>query len=135
MSGWFGFGNSFAKKEEEVEPKAQLALPAVWYYSPAMYELERRAIFSKKWLLVTHQLRFPEVGSYLKITEAGYTFFLIKDRQGQIRGHHNICRHRAYPLVEEQSGKKSVLACRYHGKLKIFRVFFLLLFEMHDTTY
>ncbi|KAK3196771.1 hypothetical protein K4F52_000115 [Lecanicillium sp. MT-2017a] len=114
MSGWFGFGTSSSKKEDD-EPKSQLALPASWYYSQAMYELERRAIFSKKWLLVTHKLRFPEAGSYLKITEAGYTFFLIKDRQGQIHGHHNICRHRAYPLVEEQSGKKTVLACRYHG--------------------
>ncbi len=115
MSGWFGFGNSASKKEDD-EPKSQLALPAAWYHSPAMYELERRAIFSKKWLLVTHKLRFPEAGSYLKITEAGYTFFLIKDRQGQIHGHHNICRHRAYPLVEEQSGKKTVLACKYHGE-------------------
>lgn len=34
------------------------ALPASWYRSPGMYELERRAIFSKKWILTTHKLRF-----------------------------------------------------------------------------
>lgn len=113
---WFGLGKGKEAEAEQAGLEDNLALPAQWYRSPAMYELERRAIFSKKWLLITHQLRFPEVGSYVKITEAGYTFFLIKDRQGEIRAHHNICRHRAYPLVEKESGKMSVLACRYHGK-------------------
>lgn len=112
---WFGFGKGQASESDSSEGKASPALPAAWYRSPAMYELERRAIFSRKWLLVTHKLRFPETGSYVKITEAGYTFFLIRDRQGQIRGHHNICRHRAYPMVEKDSGKVSILACKYHG--------------------
>lgn len=112
---WFGFGKSTTKCDEE--PKTGQALPAAWYTSPAMYELERRAIFSKKWLLVTHVLRFPDIGHFMRITEAGYTFFLIRDRQGQIRAHHNICRHRAYPIVEKDSGKASVLACKYHGEI------------------
>lgn len=81
-----------------------------------MYELERRAIFSKKWILVTHQNRLVETGDFLRITEAGITFFLIKDRQGTIRAHHNVCRHRAYPLVEKAAGTVSVLACKYHGQ-------------------
>lgn len=112
---WFGFGKSQETQAGD-EGKASPALPAAWYRSPAMYELERRAIFSRKWLMVTHKLRFPETGSYVKITEAGYTFFLVRDRQGEIRAHHNICRHRAYPMVEKDSGKVAVLACKYHGK-------------------
>lgn len=112
---WFGFGKSQGTHTDDNEAKATPALPAAWYRSPAMYELERRAIFSKKWLLVTHKLRFPDTGSYVKITETGYTFFLVRDRQGAIRAHHNICRHRAYPIVEKESGKASILACKYHG--------------------
>lgn len=117
---WFGFGKNQSSSQSDgggssVGKAASAALPAAWYRSPAMYELERRAIFSRKWLLVTHKLRFPEAGSYVKITEAGYTFFLIRDRQGDIRAHHNICRHRAYPMVEKDLGKVSVLACKYHG--------------------
>lgn len=119
---WFGFGKnqSISQSDDGGDGSsegtaASAALPAAWYRSPAMYELERRAIFSRKWLLVTHKLRLPETGSYVKITEAGYTFFLIRDRQGDIRAHHNVCRHRAYPMVEKESGKVSVLACNYHG--------------------
>lgn len=71
--------------------------------------------FSKKWILVSHQQRLPNVGDYIRIVEAGFTFLLVKDRQGLIKAHHNVCRHRAYPLVEQQSGKASILACHYHG--------------------
>jgi len=34
------------------------ALPASWYNSQEMYSLERRAIYSRKWLLTTHKLRW-----------------------------------------------------------------------------
>ncbi|KAK6205759.1 Translation factor guf1 mitochondrial [Pestalotiopsis sp. IQ-011] len=80
-----------------------------------MYELERRAIFSKKWILVSHKLRFVNAGDFVRITEAGFPFFLIKDRKGNINAFHNVCRHRAYPIIEKDSGKASILACKYHG--------------------
>ncbi|KAH7214446.1 Rieske [2Fe-2S] iron-sulfur domain-containing protein [Fusarium oxysporum] len=110
MSRWFSFGTT-----KEVEPQTTRALPASWYRSSAMYELERRAIFSKKWIVVSHQARFAEVGDFLRITQAGVTFFLIKDRQGEIRAHHNVCRHRAFPLVEQDAGRVNILSCKYHG--------------------
>lgn len=112
MSRWFSFGTA-----KEAEPQTTRALPASWYRSSAMYELERRAIFSKKWIVVSHKARFTEVGDYLRITQAGFTFFLIKDRQGEIRAHHNVCRHRAFPLVEQVTGRVNILSCKYHGTL------------------
>ncbi|KAL4969946.1 aromatic ring-hydroxylating oxygenase subunit alpha [Aspergillus stella-maris] len=111
MKRFFGYGQS--PKPSENAPLANL--PASWYRSEAMYSLERRAIFSKKWFLVSHELRFPEIGSYLQLQEGGFPFFLIKDRQGKINGFHNVCRHRAYPVVQEDAGKVSILSCQYHG--------------------
>ncbi|RDW86104.1 Rieske (2Fe-2S) protein [Aspergillus mulundensis] len=81
MNRLFGYRQS--------QPSDNAALPSSWYRSEAMYSLERRAIFSKKWMLVSHQLR--------------------------INGFHNICRHRAYPLVEEEARTVKILACKYHG--------------------
>ena len=37
------------------------------------------------------------------------------DRERRIGAFHNICRHRAYTVVEQEAGKKNILACRYHG--------------------
>ncbi|KAH0148428.1 ISP domain-containing protein, partial [Aureobasidium melanogenum] len=91
------------------------ALPASWYTSPDMYELERRAIFSRRWLLITHKLRLTKPGDFLRYDVAGFQFVLAKDRQENINGFHNICRHRAYPVVEKQEGTARIFACRYHG--------------------
>jgi phenylpropionate dioxygenase-like ring-hydroxylating dioxygenase large terminal subunit len=91
------------------------ALPSSWYRSPNMYELERRAIFSKKWLLITHKLRFPQAGDFVRFEEAGFSFFLCLDRDGKLNGFHNICRHRAFPVVTEEKGNAKILACKYHG--------------------
>lgn len=91
------------------------ALPSAWYRSEDLYELERRAIFSKAWMLVTHSLRFPSAGDWVKYEEAGFAFFLCKNREGAISGFHNICRHRAFPVVTEDSGQSKIFACKYHG--------------------
>lgn len=91
------------------------SLPASWYRSEAMYELERRAIFSKRWMLLTHSTRFSKAGDYLSFTIADFSFFLVRDRDGAINGFHNICRHRAYPVVPNREGTTSILSCKYHG--------------------
>jgi len=90
-------------------------IPASWYRSEAMYQLERRAIFSKRWLLLTHSCRFVKQGDYLSFTIASFPIFLIRDRDGNINGFHNICRHRAFPVVQSVSGSASILSCKYHG--------------------
>lgn len=91
------------------------ALPASWYTSREMYELERRAIFSKKWLLTTHTLRLPNSGDWLRYEVAGFQFVICKDRTGSINAFHNVCRHRAFPIVTEEKGHNSVFSCKYHG--------------------
>ncbi|KAH0832538.1 Rieske 2Fe-2S family protein [Fonsecaea pedrosoi] len=96
-------------------PERRQTFPASWYTEPAFYEFERRAIFSQSWLLISHKLRFGAAGTYVRYEVAGIPFMLIKDRQGEIRAFLNICRHRAFPLVHQDEGKVSILACKYHG--------------------
>jgi len=91
-------------------------LPAAWYREPAFYELERRAIFAQSWVLISHSLQFEKPGHYVRYEIAGYPFFIIKDRKGNINALLNVCRHRAFPLVLEDSGQASILACKYHGE-------------------
>ena len=94
-------------------------LPASWYREKAFYELERRAIFSKTWILVSHSLRFDKPGEYVRYEMAGYPFFVLKDRKDKINAFLNVCRHRAFPLVHQDEGKVSILACKYHGSWAI----------------
>ena len=93
-------------------------LPTSCYTDDGFNEFERRAIFSKHWLLTTHRLRLPDAGSYLRFEIAGFDFFLVKNRDGKIQAFHNICRHRAYPILDKDApveGRRSILSCGYHG--------------------
>ena len=93
----------------------ELTLPASWYSTKSMYELERRAVFAKHWLLATHESRISKPGEYVSYTIAGYPFFLIRGRDGKINAFLNVCRHRAFPVVLKEAGTASILACKYHG--------------------
>lgn len=99
----------------EHENNTVRAFPAEWFISEELYQLERRAIFSKRWLLTTHRNRFKDTGHWLQYEIAGYKFLIVKDRKGNIDAFHNVCRHRAYPVVEGVEGKSSIFACKYHG--------------------
>ncbi|RMD44454.1 hypothetical protein DV735_g615, partial [Chaetothyriales sp. CBS 134920] len=94
LLNYLGFGsNDKATAVEEDKSTAVRALPASWYTQPEMYELEKRAIFSKKWLLITHKVRLSQPGDWLKFEVAGFEFILFEGDQGKAR----------------------IFSCRYHG--------------------
>ncbi|KAE9365519.1 ISP domain-containing protein [Stipitochalara longipes BDJ] len=88
--------------------------PAYWT-EESIFELERRAIFSKTWLFVTHASRFQKPGDYRTYDFAGFSFIVILGKDKQLRTFHNVCRHRAYAVTKKVCGSSTVLGCRYHG--------------------
>jgi hypothetical protein len=119
MLHYMGFGAN-AKSTgvpSQAQETAVRALPASWYTSEEMYSLERRAIFSRRWLLMTHSSRVKGSGDWLRYNVAGYDMIIIRDRAGTINAFHNVCRHRAYPVIEKEGqGTAMILACRYELK-------------------
>ncbi len=94
-------------------------LPAAWYGGdPGIWEKERRAIFGREWLMVGRADEVPEPGSYVTAEIAGSPVFGHPRPRGKaLRGFHNVCRHRAGPiLVGTEKGQCDVLRC-YHGRL------------------
>lgn len=91
-------------------------LPASWWTSEKIFELEKRAIFNKSWLFCTHASRFTKAGDYYAFNVVGIPFFIIKSKvDGELKAFHNVCRHRAYPVVRKEKGSSIVLGCKYHG--------------------
>ncbi len=91
-------------------------LPAAQYRDPALYQIERREIFARGWLLLAHESQLPRPGSYVALHVAGFPLLVVRDEQGQIRCFHNVCRHRAGPLTQDGAGDCGAqLTCRYHG--------------------
>ncbi|KAJ5797503.1 uncharacterized protein N7503_006799 [Penicillium pulvis] len=82
LRNFFGTSNTPVAPKDEKTPVR--ALPASWYTSQDMYELERRAIFSRKWLLTTHKHRVANPGDSVRYDAAGFEFIILKDHQGTI---------------------------------------------------
>ena len=91
--------------------------------SPEYYEREKNAIFKRTWLNVGRVDRLPRVGSYFtkEIVAADASVIVVRDKDGQVRAFHNICRHRGNKLVwnddptEETEGICRQFTCKYHG--------------------
>jgi choline monooxygenase len=90
-------------------------LPSAWYGDPSVHELERRNVFGRSWLYFAFADRLQAPGDYVATDIAGWSVLVIVDDDGALRGHHNVCRHRAGPLVSAGSGRVPSLVCRYHG--------------------
>jgi choline monooxygenase len=91
-------------------------LSSALYRDPAVYEDERRAVFARSWQLLAHESQLERAGAYVAATVAGYPLFVVRGEDGTLRAFHNVCRHRAGPLVEDGQGEcGKALLCRYHG--------------------
>ncbi|KIW13214.1 hypothetical protein PV08_08401 [Exophiala spinifera] len=80
-----------------------------------VFQLEKRAFFSKTWLYVTHRSRFDKVGDYHAFDVAGISFFVVLGKDTRLRAFHNVCRHRAYTVVRKACGTSTRFSCKYHG--------------------
>ena len=89
-------------------------LPASSYCDSGVLARERAAIFAREWLFVCDAEQLAERGDYVATVVAGYPLLVLNDG-GELRAHHNVCRHRGGPLAWDGAGTCKVLVCRYHG--------------------
>ncbi len=98
-------------------------LPARLYHDPEALEAERHAIFGREWILVAHEAELARPGDAVAERLAGWPVFVRRGRDGELRGFHDVCRHRAGPIVgtgeagEARACPVPKLRCRYHGWL------------------
>ena len=91
-------------------------LPARWYWDPAVHDRERQAVFAREWQYVGAAERLERSGSYITADIAGWSIVVVSDKDGVRRAFHNVCGHRAGPLVTDEAGMcAGGLVCRYHG--------------------
>jgi phenylpropionate dioxygenase-like ring-hydroxylating dioxygenase large terminal subunit/AcrR family transcriptional regulator len=97
-------------------PGRRETLPSWVYHNDEFLELEKEHIFRRNWILVGHTSELPGPGDYITTDMVDERILVIRDLDGQLRGFHNVCRHRAARVVVGQSGTcKRVITCPYHG--------------------
>ena len=86
------------------------------YTSADFHELERDRIFSHSWVPVGVTDELPEPGSFLVTEVGGRSLVVCRNRSGELRAHHNVCRHRGARIVAEEYGRVDrFFQCPYHA--------------------
>ena len=88
--------------------------PSSWYTEPAIFERERDAVLEATWQYACPLSRVQEPGQFARVDFLGQSYLIVRDSEGILRGHHNVCRHHAALLLEGQ-GCVERLVCPYHG--------------------
>jgi len=92
-----------------------LSLPRYLYLDEDQYGRDAHWLRDNLWFLVDHESRIPNPGDFLLYEYNGESVIVIRDREGVVRAHHNVCRHRGSRICAHSSGSVNVLVCPYHA--------------------
>ena len=93
-------------------------LPAAWYADTAHFELERQRVLRADWVCAASLDDVPAQGGWSAVSVAGVPVLLVRQRDGDVRGFLNVCRHRAAPLCDDGvADTGSLIRCPYHSWL------------------
>ena len=99
----------------EAEP-VEVSLPGWIYHDRDFFELEKEAIFRNSWQVVCHISDVPRAGDYHSFDFLGESVIVVRGEDGEVRGFHNVCRHRASRLLEGPKGHCGKrITCGYHA--------------------
>ena len=90
-------------------------LPPHAYLSQEMWETECKTVLAKNWVCVGFAHELKNGGDVVPVTLAEQPLLLVKNRDGEIKGFHNVCRHRCMTLVEEPGNIGKLIRCPYHA--------------------
>lgn len=90
------------------------ALPGDLYTDPALFADEMRAVFHLQWVYAGHMSQLAKAGDFLTVDVGGESVIVSRDREGDIHGMLNVCRHRGALIVDEPCGNARSFVCPYH---------------------
>jgi choline monooxygenase len=107
---------------EETYAATRLPVDQAWTLIPDAYTsaefdaLELEQVFARSWVPVCLADEVAEPGSFVVAEVAGRSLIVCRNRSGELRAHHNVCRHRGSRLLEEGSGRvERFFQCPYHA--------------------
>jgi glycine betaine monooxygenase A len=103
-------------------------LPRPLYHDELLYRAEMDGIWRGGWLFAGHSCQIPNPGDYFLYDVDGDSIIIVRDNEGQVRAHNNVCRHRGSLICGAPEGHVKRFICPYHqwtydlnGKLLLWR--------------
>jgi phenylpropionate dioxygenase-like ring-hydroxylating dioxygenase large terminal subunit len=91
-------------------------VPAWYYGSQELYDLEIERVFKRSWLNVLREERIPNPGDFSVVDILDTSILITRAKTGKVHAFHNFCTHRGTKLCIDPLGhSKNAMACVYHG--------------------
>lgn len=97
------------------EQKPGWSLDQRFYTDPDIYQLELERIITRNWILAGHVSELADPGDFKVVNVANESAIIVRNQQGELRAHANVCRHRGSLVCLEASGNARKFECPYHG--------------------
>jgi phenylpropionate dioxygenase-like ring-hydroxylating dioxygenase large terminal subunit len=89
-------------------------LPWSWYTDEEVLRREQERIFRRSWQYAGPAEHIAEPETFLASRAGDVPVVVVRDRDGELRGFVNVCRHRG-SVVAEGRGRRATLQCPYHA--------------------
>ena len=96
------------------DPELSYTLPAHYYFDPEIFEREREAIWFKSWQCAGYLADLKDPGSYITAEILDQKIFIVRAKDGGLRGFYNVCMHRGHTLLEGK-GQLRMITCPFHA--------------------
>jgi phenylpropionate dioxygenase-like ring-hydroxylating dioxygenase large terminal subunit len=91
----------------------ETTLPYSWYTDPEILRREQERIFRPSWQYVGYSGQLAQPG-YVAAQVGQTPVVVTRDRDGELRGFVNVCRHRGFTIAEGEQ-RRETLQCPYHA--------------------
>jgi Rieske 2Fe-2S family protein len=85
-----------------------------FYVAPGVFETDLARIFHRHWLFAGYALEVARPGDFLTYRIGTESIIVVRGRDGEVRGFHNVCRHRGSQICKTEHGTAHRLVCPYH---------------------
>lgn len=93
----------------------RMSMAQRFYTEENVYQRDIRWLRENMWWIVGHESQVLNSGDYFLYEFDKDSVIVIRDHEGQIRVHHNVCRHRGSRICVKSNGTLRLLACPYHA--------------------
>jgi len=84
------------------------------YHDPAFFRAEIEKMWPFVWQFAAREEDMPEPGDYVTYDNAGRSYLIVRQPDGEVRAFHNVCLHRGRKLATD-SGMAEKFVCPFHG--------------------
>ncbi len=89
-------------------------LEAPFYTDPAVFEADVAGVWARTWILVAVEAEVAEPGDFVTVEVGSWSVIVVRDDDEEVRGLHNVCRHRGARVLTERAGSVGNIVCGYH---------------------